>query len=108
MKNKGLKKVSGVMITEVYQDSAALQAGLNPGEIILSVNGHIIDSAPTLRYIIKGLPINTPLPIDILRDGKMIKVNVTLLPSTEKEELIHFTSDKTVTVPSSKAVSVGL
>lgn len=108
MKNKGLKELSGVMITEVYQDSAALKAGLKPGDIILSVNGHIIDSAPTLRYIIKVLPINTSLPIDILREGKMVKVNVTLVPSTEKEELIHFTGDKTVTVPSSKAESVGL
>jgi serine protease Do len=108
MKNKGLKELSGVMITEVYQDSAALTAGLKPGDIILSVNGNIIDSAPTLRYIIKVLPINTSLPIDILRDGKMIKVNVTLLPSAEKEELIHFTGDKAATVPSSKAEAVGL
>jgi|GEM_PF-2216078 len=108
MKNKGLKELSGVMITEVYQDSAALTAGLKPGDIILSVNGNIIDSAPTLRYIIKVLPINTSLPIDILRDGKMIKVNVTLLPSAEKEELIHFTGDKAATVPGSKAEAVGL
>jgi serine protease Do len=108
MKNKGLKELSGVMITEVYSDSTAFKAGLKTGDIILSVNGHIIDSAATLRYIIKILPVNTPLPMDILREGKMIKVTVSLLLSTEKEDLIHFAGDKNVTVPGSKAESVGL
>lgn len=108
MRNKGLKELSGVMVTEVYQDSPALKAGLKAGDIILSVNGNIIDSAPTLRYIIKILPINTSLPLDVLRDGKMFKVNVTLAPSPEKEELIHFPGDQTVTIPNSKAEAVGL
>lgn len=108
MKNKGLKELSGVMITEVYPDSAALKAGLKPGDIILSVNGHIIDSASTLRYFIKTLPINTPLPLDILRDGKMLKITASLIPSAEKEELIYFSNDKEVAIPSSIAQSFGL
>lgn len=108
MKIKGLKELSGVMITEVYADSAAFKSGLKPGDIILSVNGHIIDSASTLRYFIKTLPMNTPLPLDILRDGKMLKINSTLLPSFEKEELIFITNDKEVSIPASTAESVGL
>lgn len=108
MKNKSLKELSGVMITEVYTDSAALKAGLKPGDIILSVNGHIIDSASTLRYIIKTLPINTPLPLDLLRDGKMLKVSASLLVSLEKEELIYFSDDKDVSHSSSTAGSLGL
>jgi serine protease Do len=108
MKNKGLKELSGVMITEVYPDSAAFKSGLKPGDLILSVNGHIIDSASALRYIIKTLPINTPLPLDILREGKMLQVTSSLMASAEKEELIYITNDKEVSIPSSTAQSVGL
>lgn len=108
MKNKGLKELSGVMITEVHSDSAAFKAGLKQGDIILSVNGHIIDSVATLRYVIKTLPLNVPLPMDVLREGKIIKVMVSLLPSAEKEELIHFSGDKVIGVATSTAESVGL
>lgn len=108
MKNKGLKELSGVMITEVYPDSAAFKSGLKPGDLILSVNGHIIDSASALRYIIKTLPINTPLPLDILREGKMLQITSSLMASAEKEELIYITNDKEVSIPSSTAQSFGL
>ena len=108
MKNKGLKELSGVVIKEVFQNSSAFYAELKTGDIILSVNGHLVDSATTLRYVVKTLPINTPLPIDILRDGKMIKVTVSLTPSTEKEELIYFANEKNMSVASSTIESVGL
>jgi len=108
MKNKGLKELSGVMIAEVYADSAALKAGLKQGDIILSVNGQVIDSAATLRYLIKILPVNIQLPMDILREGKIVKVAVSLLLSPEKEELIHVSGSKSMTSSDSAAEAVGL
>lgn len=107
MKNKGLKEFQGVLVAEVTLDSSAYKAGLKQGDIILSVNGTTIDSTSTLRYVIKTLPIDTKLPLEILRDGKILKLSVSLQPSSEKEELIQFNGDK-VNVPGSTAESVGL
>ncbi|MCP5322778.1 MAG: trypsin-like peptidase domain-containing protein [Candidatus Paracaedibacteraceae bacterium] len=108
MKYKNLKELSGAMISEVNSDSAAHKTGIKQGDIILSVNGHIIDNSATLRYVIKILPIDTALPIEVLRDGKIIKLSVVLQPSPEKEEIIHFSGDKAIGVAASKAESVGL
>ena len=48
-REKGLDKIEGVFVQEVNEGSAAAAAGIKKGDIILSINGKILNSVPELQ-----------------------------------------------------------
>ena len=65
-----LKGDQGVIVREVMADSPAKQAGLKPGDIILSVNNTNIRSADDLKAAVKAAPSDRPLAMLVIQDGK--------------------------------------
>ncbi|MFT6559336.1 RIP metalloprotease RseP [Sneathiella sp.] len=62
--------------TKVIDDSAAMSAGIEPGDRILSVNGEEIDSFEQLRQkVVVGL--NEPLNMKIDRGGEIVFLDIT-------------------------------
>jgi serine protease Do/serine protease DegQ len=68
----------GVIITVVTPDSPAEKAGIMRGDVILKVNGKDIESRDELRLTIAQMPPDSKVAIDLSRDGKPSRVNVTL------------------------------
>jgi S1-C subfamily serine protease len=62
-----LKSSTGVMVTEVQPDSAAANAGIKPGDIIILVGNNAIASLDDLQLVLSRHPVGVPLAIDILR-----------------------------------------
>jgi S1-C subfamily serine protease len=62
-----LKRSTGVMVTEVQPDSAAANAGIKPGDIIILVGNNAISSLDDLQLVLSRHPVGVPLAIDILR-----------------------------------------
>jgi len=56
-----------VMVTEVQPDSAAANAGIKPGDIIILVGNNSIASLDDLQLVLSRHPVGVPLAIDILR-----------------------------------------
>jgi len=56
----------------------ASRAGIEPYDIILSVDGHKIPDTGTLLKLISDAPIGSSVSIEVLRDGKrqIIKVPI--------------------------------
>lgn len=73
-----LRKLSGVLVTSVDTNSSAESAGLNVGDILLSVNGHSVTTTDKLRYAVKSAPLNVDIPITVFRQGHIIKKSATL------------------------------
>lgn len=64
-------KEGGVMVRSVVPDSAADKAGLNAGDIIVSVNGSTISSAEILKETVKNAPEGKPLAMLVVqKNGK--------------------------------------
>jgi S1-C subfamily serine protease len=63
-----LKSSTGVMVTEVQPDSAAANAGLKPGDIIILVGNNPIASLDDLQLVLSRHPVGVPLAIDIIRN----------------------------------------
>lgn len=68
----------GAFINEVLPDSAAEQAGLKSGDVIVSMNGNKISSFLELRAKVATLGAGREAKLGILRDGKERTVTVKL------------------------------
>lgn len=62
----------------VSKDSAAAEAGLLPGDVILAVNGESVDSSQRLRTVIQNYAVGDRVIIDYERDGREDSTEVVL------------------------------
>ena len=74
----GLPDSSGALVADVQAGSPAEKAGIEPGDVIRAVNGSAIMQSSDLPPIIGAMAPGTRVDLSILRDGKTLKVPVTL------------------------------
>src|SRR6202051_4758789 len=72
----GLGTPHGALISSVEPKSPSESAGLQPGDVITSVNGHYIDESFDLPTVIAEIPPGSEAHIDIWRDHKARQVDV--------------------------------
>jgi serine protease Do len=72
----GLGTPHGALISSVEPKSPSERAGLKPGDVITSVNGHYIDHSFDLPTIIADIPPGTTAHIGIWHDHKADTVDV--------------------------------
>ncbi len=77
-KEKGLAKIEGVYISGVSSDGAAKQAGIESGDLILSVNGIKVNSPGELQEQISKYRPNDKVQVLVKRQGKTKQFEVTL------------------------------
>ncbi|MBC8215089.1 MAG: trypsin-like peptidase domain-containing protein [Candidatus Marinimicrobia bacterium] len=76
----GISRTSGVIIVEVAANSTADKAGLEPGDVIVSVNDQIVNNADNIKDIIleNDLRPGDRLHMKIQRDDKTYTVKLKL------------------------------
>src|SRR5436190_20181310 len=68
----------GVVIDQVMRGSPAAQAQLQPGDIIRKFNGRDVKTMGTLRNIVAQTELNKNVELEIVRDGKPLKVTTQI------------------------------
>ena len=81
----GLKQKKGAVITSVVEDSPAGKAGLQPGDILIKINGRDVKNASDVRNRFGLLTVGEQVVFDILRGGQSKKITTTV--TAEKEEV---------------------
>jgi serine protease Do len=81
----GLKKAEGALVTEPQANGPAAKAGIEPGDVITSVNGDAVKDARELARTIGSLTPGNAVKLNVLHKGKDEAVNLTLgeLPATQ-------------------------
>jgi serine protease Do len=74
----GLPDSTGALVADVQAGSPAEKAGIERGDVIRAVNGSAIAQSSDLPPVIGAMAPGTRVELSILRDGKMLKVPVTL------------------------------
>ena len=77
-KEKRIELIPGAYVAMVNAESAADEAGIEPGDIITAVNQKEINSSPRLQEIIAGYRPGDKVSIDVIRDGKKQTFQVVL------------------------------
>ena len=91
----GLGTPHGALISSVEPKSPSERAGLKPGDVITSVNGHYIDHSFDLPTIIADIPPGNVAHIGIWHDHKPDTVDVkTVLLDEEPARTAHSESDE--------------
>ena len=74
----GVPDDAGVMVGKVVDDSPALRAGLEVGDIVTAVGGEPVASASALSRAIRGHGDGDTVVLEVWRDGQVQKIDATL------------------------------
>jgi putative serine protease PepD len=69
---------SGVKVDDVTSNSAAAQAGLQRGDIIVAIDGETIKNVASLRYKLYKYEVGDTIKIEYLRNNKKYTTNMRL------------------------------
>jgi len=76
----GLADTNGVVVTGVTTGAAADRAGLQPGDVLTTLDGEPLRSVQQLRNAEGLLPLGASVRLGVRRDGKTSEVTATLSP----------------------------
>lgn len=89
----GLDRATGVLVARVATGSPAAEARLEPGDVILAVDGHNIAEPQELQYRLTTIGVGREAKFSIFRQGQRITANVLLraVPPADPGELRNLT-----------------
>lgn len=77
-KQFNIKLHEGAIVRSVEPKSPAEKAGLEAGDVVLSMNGHKIESPTALQGFVEQLTIGKTYPLEVIRGGKRQTLHITI------------------------------
>src|SRR5581483_1512750 len=74
----GLKSPEGAIIASVTPNGPGAKAGLKTGDVVTGIDGKAVQSSDDLTMDVISHAPGSTVALDVVRDGKPMKVNVTL------------------------------
>lgn len=65
-----LKERRGVLVSDVVEGSPAAKAGLEARDVILRIEGEVVDSAAKLRNVVAIAGVGREVKVEVVREGK--------------------------------------
>lgn len=84
-KKFGVTESDGVLVNEVFGKDPAASAGIKPGDIIVKIDGSIVDSPNKLSRLIGTLTPGATAHIEVVRDRNRLILTVPLSERHEAE-----------------------
>ena len=82
----GLDRPCGALVSSVERDGPASKAGLQPGDVILAVNGHPIERYGELSGSIAAMKPGSDATLQVWRGGKQQAVSIKIAELKEQQQ----------------------
>jgi serine protease Do len=83
----GIDRNRGELITSVTPGGPAARAGIEQGDVVISVAGQPVTPDQTLAYLVSRQPIGSRIPVEVLRNGQRRNVTVQIAERPTDQEL---------------------
>ena len=83
-KRLGVPKETGVVVSEVFEDTPASKAGLKAGDVITAIGGKAVQNGQVLQRIVANLPLKKSVDVTVYRDNKAVNVPVRIEEQPEE------------------------
>jgi serine protease Do len=111
-----LPKDRGEIVRTVQPGTPAAKAGIQQGDVILTVGGKEVTPDETVSYLVANTRVGSRVPVEIIRGGRRMTLQVTVEQRPTEEELARQLGqdeqgtglDASPTVPSSQALGLSL
>jgi len=80
----GVKRNKGVLVTEVFPDTPAAEAGIQEGDVVTHFADQSVNSPHELQERVERAPFGSKQQVRVLRDGKTMTVAVEVKAMPEK------------------------
>lgn len=75
---KGIKDIEGVYVSLVKENTAAREAGIKDGDVIISIDESRVNSPAELQEVVSGYSPGASVKVIVKRDGKLKQFEVIL------------------------------
>ena len=100
-KSFGVPKGKGELVSRVEPGEAAAKAGIKQGDIITKVDGKDVTPDQTLSFLTANVRPGARVPVELIRDGKTITLQLTAGTRPSVEQLAGFDPDAEEGTPDS-------
>jgi len=83
----GIDRNRGTLIRTVTPGGPADRAGLQQGDVVVSVAGQPVTPDATLAFLVAQQPIGSRIPIELIRQGQRRNVTIAIAERPSEEEL---------------------
>lgn len=74
----GLKDPRGALVAAIERGGPADKAGIQPGDVVLSLSGQQVESSADLARVVAGTKPGTTVPAEVWRKGNSVPLKVTV------------------------------
>lgn len=94
--NMELESQQGVFVSQVFKNSPADKGGIQPGDIIISIDGEITETSDELLYLVGDISPGVKVDFEIIRDNNPVSLTVKIEKRDSEEEVGKLSSGNTV------------
>jgi len=91
----GLAKENGVIVSDVIPDGPAAKAGVQAGDVLVSVDGQAADNLPTVSYNFRLRDSPDPVQLVVMRGDAQLSLRVVPVEQRDQLTAVALTADPT-------------